>query len=107
VSRCRRNWFEQILRLIGGLRPRPASRGLAGRMRHHHGSVPEWGKGQMDGSGIVLDVGHGGAMGKLCRPPMASTEPGRMLAFPPFQEARGEFQLRSLRRSNRQRCRNA
>lgn len=33
---CRRNWFEQILRLIGGLRPRPASRGLTGRMRHHH-----------------------------------------------------------------------
>jgi hypothetical protein len=45
----------------------------------------------MDGSGIVLDVGHGGAMGKLCRPPMASTEPGRMLAFPPFQEACGNF----------------
>ena len=25
------------------------------------------------------------APGKLCRPPMASPEPGRMLAFPPFQ----------------------
>src|SRR4029450_2428404 len=25
------------------------------------------------------------ATGKLCRPPMASPEPGRMLAFPPFQ----------------------
>ena len=25
------------------------------------------------------------APGKLCRPPMASSEPGRMIAFAPFQ----------------------
>ena len=25
------------------------------------------------------------ATGKLCRPSMASPEPGRMIAFPPFQ----------------------
>jgi len=32
------------------------------------GVCPYGGKGPMEGSGIVLDVGHGGAMGKLCRP---------------------------------------
>ena len=30
-------------------------------------------------------VDAAGAPGKLCRPPMASPEPGRMLAFAPFQ----------------------
>jgi hypothetical protein len=43
------------------------------------------GKGQIDGSKVVREVVHGGSDGKLCRPPMASPEPGRMIAFPPFQ----------------------
>ena len=55
---------------------------------------------------LFWTVDLAGAPGKLCRPPMASPEPGR-LAFAPFQGASGECQLRSLPRSNRQKCRNA
>jgi hypothetical protein len=43
------------------------------------------GKGQIDGSKVVRRSCTVEATGKLCRPPMASPEPGRMIAFPPFQ----------------------
>jgi hypothetical protein len=82
ASRCRRDWFEQILRLIDGLRPRPASRGLAGRMRRHHGrSVSEWGKGP---NGWIRHryVGHGGAMGKLCQAAHGFHEPRQNASVP-------------------------
>ena len=34
---------------------------------------------------LFWTVDLAGAPGKLCRPPMASPEPGRMLALAPFQ----------------------
>lgn len=39
----------------------------------------------MDGSDIFWTVDATGAPGKLHKPPLASPEPGRMLASAPFQ----------------------
>jgi hypothetical protein len=39
---------------------------------------------RIDGSGVAFDGEHGGNGRKVCRPTMASSEPGAMLAFAPF-----------------------
>ena len=44
----------------------------------------------------LLTSGTAEATGKLCRPPMASSVSGRLLAFLPFQGASGECQFRSI-----------
>jgi len=63
-----RELFEKILRLIDGLRPRPAPEHRAGAVRCliTMGGVclNDEEKGQMDGPRVVLDIGHGGSAGK-------------------------------------------
>jgi hypothetical protein len=53
----------------------------------------------MDGSGVVLDIGHGGVMGNCIGRPWLPSKPGRML---PCHRSKGiwESHLRSFPRSN-------
>lgn len=79
--------FEKILRLIDGLRRRPAptwtERGgcvvTTGGVR-----LNDEGKGQIDGTKLVLDGGRGGGVGKTATGRSWLPRDRRMLAFAPF-----------------------
>ena len=90
--------FEQILRLMGRTATSTGSRvGLTARCIITTGvRLNDEGKSQMDGSGVVLEIRHGGSDGKIVSAAHGFPDPGRMLAFPPFQRASGECQFRSI-----------